>query len=134
MTQFSAPEMLITGDGLSTPADNLALDITVLEQVLSFGDMSVRGTLLAQLAEDFQRLASAIDVTDPLAVAAAAHELKGLSATIGANRLSGMANTLNGSAERLSEADRAMLLRTLLAELGTVLASIRSFGKAQTLP
>lgn len=132
MTQFSASDKITVGDDLSFPSDRSVLDLVVLEQVLSFGDATTRKSLLAQLLEDFQRLGTALHANDQQRLAAVAHELKGLSATIGAYRLSGMAEALNNGAERFGENDRALLLRPLLTELDLVQKTIRSL--AETVP
>lgn len=86
------------------------VDAALLYSVLGMATPAMRRTLLVQLIEDFQRLADTLaalvgddsGALDLQALTRAAHEVKGLSATIGAEALSVQARTLESNVERLS--------------------------------
>jgi len=70
-------------------------DRAVLEQILDLGGAELRAALLEQLLTDFNRISEALAKGSGDEVAAAAHELKGLAATIGAQRLAQLSKRLN---------------------------------------
>ena len=107
--------------GQRTPS---AIDMAVLERLFAMGDSSLRRALCLQLKADFRRLNEAVLVTDGLAVGRAAHELKGLAATVGAERLADLARTLDARAESLGVAARAAIVTPVLHEIAAVLACL----------
>lgn len=76
-----------------------AIDAVVLDQILNIGDAGLRHALVDQLLADFQRIAGALNDGTEAEIGAAAHELKGLAATIGAHRLAQLARRLNTVAD-----------------------------------
>ncbi len=81
------------------PAQDSAIDMAVLDQILDMGDARLRAALLEQLLADFRRLSEALMQDGWDEVSAAAHELKGLAATIGAHRLAQLAKRLDTVAD-----------------------------------
>ncbi len=67
----------------ATPDDPEGLDRATLSRMLSLGGSA----LVAQLIADFSRLAEALGGSEVDALERAAHELKGLAATIGAKAI-----------------------------------------------
>lgn len=96
----------------------------VLEALLNVGGPGMRAALGAQLMADFQRLRTGIAVEDGAAVARAAHELKGLAATVGAERLAAMAASLDPIAETLSPVARATMAEALQREVDAILTTL----------
>jgi len=103
-----------------------AIDKAVLERLFAMGDSSLRRALCAQLRADFQRLHQAVLGPDGAAVGRAAHELKGLAATVGAGRLTDLAQALDARAENLGAAARAAIVTPVLHEIEAVLACLDS--------
>jgi chemotaxis protein histidine kinase CheA len=108
-----------------------AIDTAVLNQILDIGDAGLRDALLAQLVTDFRRISAALSEGTGDELGAVAHELKGLAATIGANRLAQLAKRLNTVADcavpaELSEfrapveGEIRIVLDTLARHAGTV--------------
>lgn len=97
------------------------LDRAVLERVLDLGDAEMRQALCVQLRADFLRLKDAIGGEDDVAVARAAHELKGLAATVGADRVASMARSLDSVAATLAPAARVAMVVPLQHEVDAVL-------------
>ena len=85
--------------------DGTAIDAVVLDQILNIGDDRLRNALLEQLMADFDRISFALTDGPLDKVGAAAHELKGLAATIGAHRLAHLARTLNSVADHVAPTD-----------------------------
>jgi len=98
-----------------------AIDPAVLETVLSIGDKPLRDALLRQLVADFHRIAEALAAGSIDQVGAAAHELKGLAATIGANRLARLARTLNTVADHVAPSDLGLFRAPVEGEIRVVL-------------
>ena len=67
------------------------LDIAVLDRVLSGHDAVFRGRLARQMIADFTRMKAALTSRDRGVWRAAAHEVKGLAGTIGAEDLATLA-------------------------------------------
>lgn len=106
------------------PRNATALDAKTLETLLNIGGSEMRTLLCAQLAIDFQRLHDAIDTDNAADMARAAHELKGLAATIGAERLATMARSLDKVADELGPEARTPMIRTLQREVAAVLQGL----------
>lgn len=101
------------------------VDRATLEHLLNVGGAELRPALAAQICADFARLAAAIQGPDGTHVARAAHELKGLAATVGAANLARMADTLNVAAPGLSAGKRRMQVQPVAAGIAAVLAIMR---------
>ena len=114
--QFDTPATL-----RSAPVVNPAL----LEHLLNVGGADLRPVLAQQICADFTRLAGAIQAVDGADVARAAHELKGLAATVGADTLAQMACALNAAAPTLGAGARQVRLRPVAAEIVAVVAFLR---------
>lgn len=67
------------------------VDMDTFEQSISFAGEEFRQRLVAQLIADLDRLRAALEVEDVAVQRSAAHELKGLGGTIGAERLAELA-------------------------------------------
>ncbi len=102
-----------------------AIDSGVLEHLFSMGDDAMRQALCDQLQADFGRLQGAIGDDRPTNAGRAAHELKGLAATVGAERLADMARTLDATEGELIPAARAVMVAALHREIDAVLAQLR---------
>ena len=109
----------------SDPEAGPAVDEPVLTSLLRMAGADMRVALLDQLVADLVRLDRELAVDDPVAVARAAHEAKGLGATIGARRLAQLAQNLNSLAPRLGLAGTAAMAATVRLELDAVLAALR---------
>lgn len=113
---------------LGNAPDEPFVNHTVLSGLFEFGDDGMRQDLCAQLLADFTRLAEGLNGAEPVIVASVAHELKGLSATIGAQRLADMAQTLHRAAESVSPSALAVLtypVRTEIAEVLSILGTMQ---------
>lgn len=99
-----------------------AVDPDVLESLLSLGDDALRAALGEQLTADFTRLRAALQGGEPAVVGRATHELKGLAATVGANRLAEMAASVDAVAPGFAPSTLAVLVMPLVAEIDAVLA------------
>ena len=108
-----------------------ALDAEVLETLLNVGGADLRGPLCAQLTADFIRLNGLIGVETGTDLARAAHEIKGLAATIGAGRLSQMARTLDSVAATLPDAARDAMVTAMQAEVSTTLEVLKKAAQGQ---
>ncbi len=98
-----------------------AIEPDTLERLFALGDGSLRLALCAQLHADFSRLHAAVEVVDGARAGRAAHELKGLAATVGALRLADMARDLDTAAQELAAELRAGMVAPLQREIGAVL-------------
>jgi len=107
--------------------DEPFVDQTILFGLFSIGDDSMRRDLCAQLMVDFRRLAGGLESAEPVIITSVAHELKGLSATIGAQRLADMAQTLHHAAESVSPSALAVLTYPVRREITEVLDILGSF-------
>jgi HPt (histidine-containing phosphotransfer) domain-containing protein len=100
------------------------IDAAVLDRILGLGDDRMRVALLDQLRTDFRRLAETLGEDDADAVAAAAHELKGLAATIGAHRLAQLAQRLNTVADCAMPAELDAFIAPVRGEIRVVLDTL----------
>jgi FOG: HPt domain len=100
------------------------LDRAVLESLFAMGDDALRVALGDQLVADFRRLRTALRSDVAYEVGRAVHELKGLSATIGATRLADMARSIDAVAQGLPPAALAAVIAPLQAELDAVLDNL----------
>jgi HPt (histidine-containing phosphotransfer) domain-containing protein len=109
----------------SDPGTEPAVHEPVLTSLLRMAGADMHVALLEQLVADLVRLDRELAADDPDAVARAAHEAKGLGATIGAQRLAQLAQNLNSLAPRLGLAGMAAMATTVRLELGAVLVILR---------
>lgn len=103
-----------------------AIDPAALERLLDLGDAKLGHALCLQLMSDFQRLDNSLKGDDAKSVARAAHELKGLAATVGATRLADMAASFEKTAEALPASARDAIVGPIHAELSRVLDQLRT--------
>lgn len=101
-----------------------AIDAAVLDQILNIGDIGLRDALLDQLLADFNRIADALSGGQGDRIGAAAHELKGLAATIGAHRLAQLARRLDALADCAVASDLAEFQAPVQGEIRVVLDSL----------
>ncbi len=106
--------------------DETAIDAAVLDQILNIGDTRLRQALLEQLLADFRRIAETLAVESADEVGAAAHELKGLAATIGAHRLAKLARRLNIVAGSAIAAELGEFRAPVEGEIRVVLDNLAS--------
>lgn len=106
------------------------IDHSILTGIFEIGDEVMRRALCDQLVSDFRRMASGLEGAEPVVVAKIAHELKGLAATIGAQRLADLAQTLNKAAESVSPSALAVLTFPVRQEIESVLVVLDSCAKA----
>ena len=116
MTQPNAPER------------DTAIHGATLQSLLSLGSPHMARQLLAQLTADFHRIGRALQSDDTSAVDRAAHELKGLSATVGANRLAGLAQVFDAAAANLGARARNEYRDQMTAEIDCVLRDLARYG------
>lgn len=96
----------------------------MLERMLSLGGSDLRPVLVAQLLADLGRLRAAISTDDPLALGRAAHEIKGLAATIGAHAVAAQAARLDELATSATAQVRAVLAQALQREVDILAAAL----------
>jgi HPt (histidine-containing phosphotransfer) domain-containing protein len=101
-------------------------DPEALERILDLGGDALRVALCEQLIADFLRLRDAIADDDRVRLARAAHELKGLAATIGAGTVSDMARNLDTTAQGLPAAASAGMIAPLQAQVDDIVSTLRS--------
>lgn len=111
MTQLRPPQ-----------ADSDGLDRATLEHMLSLGGSDLRPILVAQLLTDLGRLRDAISTDDPVALARAAHEIKGLASTIGAHAVADQAARLDQLAASATVQVRDVLAQALQREVDQLAA------------
>ncbi|MCC5999353.1 MAG: Hpt domain-containing protein [Pararhodobacter sp.] len=80
-------------------ADSALIDAQVLDSLLSLPDAALQASLCTQIIADLRRIQQALAVGQLEDVAHFAHELKGLTATIGANPLAELSVQLQLAAE-----------------------------------
>lgn len=114
-------------------AQSDGLDRATLERMLSLGGSDLRPVLVAQLLADLSRLRAAIGTDDPLALARAAHEIKGLAATIGAHAVADQAARLDELATSATSQVRGVLSRALQQEVDR-LAEVLGAGEGRNSP
>ena len=107
-------------------ADAVGLDRAQLEQMLDMGGTALRPALLAQLLADFARLATALDSDQLPVLERAAHELKGLSGTIGAAGLSASAARFGELAGASTASVRGVLALGLRRQIDALCAILRA--------
>ncbi|MCL4675041.1 MAG: Hpt domain-containing protein [Pararhodobacter sp.] len=105
----------------ATPPSTPSVDARALEKLLDIGGAELRGALCAQLTADFSRLSTAIDDDCRQTAASASHELKGLAATVGAERLTDMAASLDTRVQTLPREARRAVVGAVQREIGNVL-------------
>lgn len=107
------------------------LDSSVLESLFAMGDDALRVALSAQLQADFLRIREALDNEDGYRVGRAAHELKGLAATVGANRLAEMARSVDSVAAGMPPAALAVIVAPLKREIDTVREHVAAVSRSK---
>ncbi|MCB1407330.1 MAG: Hpt domain-containing protein [Rhodobacteraceae bacterium] len=98
-----------------------SVDARALDKLLDIGGADLRAALCVQLTEDFSRLSAALDDDCTQTVANASHELKGLAATVGAERLTDMVSTFDGGVQTLPREARKVMVGAVQREIGAVL-------------
>jgi len=114
----------------SDAAPEPSIDPAILSSLFAIVDDEMGRTLCDQLLSDFRRMASGLEDAEPVVVAKIAHEMKGLSATIGAHRLADLAQTLNKAAESVSPNALAVLTYPVRQEVEGVLAVLNTCARA----
>lgn len=114
---------------MSTPSSDRdpavpALDVRTLKALLEIGGADMRAELCTQLKTDFERLREELQTNEGAELARSAHEVKGLSATVGAVRLADMARALDSVAATLPAAAREVMVRALIREIDVVHTAI----------
>lgn len=107
-----------------------AIEPGALDRLLALCDTGTRRALCQQLIDDFRRLQDAIGDECSRSTSRAAHELKGLAATVGALRLAEIATTLDQRAEAMDASTRALVVAQVRRELAAVLWQIEAAGRA----
>lgn len=102
------------------------VDLAMLRRMLSLGGDDLRSLLIAQLMADLSRLRLALKAEDPQALHRAAHELKGLCATIGAGALADLAARFDSLAEGLSPAARGAMALGLRLQIDRLIALLQA--------
>jgi HPt (histidine-containing phosphotransfer) domain-containing protein len=123
MTQHALPQTPSTG-----------VDRTTLRHILSMGGDTLRTVLIAQLRADLLRLRSALEQDDPAALHRAAHELKGLSATVGARDLADLAARFDLLANGLSSKARGAMALGLRVQIDGVIEVLETEVAGATTP
>lgn len=88
----------------SDAGDASLFDPLTLDRVLSVGGQDLREALVTQILADLERLRREIGAGSSDLRRRAAHEVKGLAATIGAEGLARLAGQIEAEAEPVSEA------------------------------
>lgn len=101
-----------------------AIDPAALSRLFSLGDATLRVALCAQLRDDFTRLHAAVGGDSITATTRAAHETKGLAATVGAYRLADIATIVDTKAPLMGEAARGLIIVQLRSEISQVLREL----------
>lgn len=117
------------------PADPSApaLDPVALSRLFSLGDATLRVALCAQLRDDFTRLHGAVGADCPVTITRAAHEMKGLAATVGAYRLADIATIVDKRAQLMGETARTLIIAQLRNEVASVLAELEKAARVGVL-
>jgi HPt (histidine-containing phosphotransfer) domain-containing protein len=115
------------------PDDSLVIEHGTLDRILSLGGEALRPALLAQLLQDFGRLAGSLSTADGAALERAAHELKGLAATIGARSLAEQAARLDSLAAGSSAAVREAMALGLCRQIDALCALLRARQQASSV-
>ena len=106
------------------------VDLPTLERMLALGGAGLRPALIAQLLQDFTRLAQALEGSEPAALERAAHELKGLAATVGAQALADHAARFDSLAAHAAPAVRDALALGLRRQIEGLCAVLRAQRQA----
>lgn len=112
--------------------DTLGLDHATFGRMLAVGGDAMRPALIAQLLQDFARLRGALEATELAAVGRAAHELKGLSATIGARALADNAARFDTLASECSPAVRAAMVLGLGRQIDRLCAILQDRARSSS--
>jgi len=115
------------------PADRpLGVNLTTLERMLSLGGPALRPALIAQVLADLARLRGALAADQPATIRYAAHELKGIASTIGAESLAETAAQLDQELEHDLLRDRDAGLGDLCRKIDDLAALLRA--ESQRVP
>jgi HPt (histidine-containing phosphotransfer) domain-containing protein len=123
MTQNVLPHTLSAG-----------VDRTTLRHILSMGGEALRPVLIAQLRDDLLRLRAALDKADPATLHRAAHELKGLSGTVGARDLADLAARFDLLADGLSTQARGAMALGLRVQIDSLIEVLETEFAGATTP
>ena len=107
---------------LASNDDSLGLDRDILERMLGIGGDDLRPALIAQLLQDFLRLRTALGAPEPQDARRAAHELKGLAATIGARLLAEEAARFDHLVPETTPSVRAAMVLGLARQIDSLCA------------
>jgi HPt (histidine-containing phosphotransfer) domain-containing protein len=107
-----------------------AIDPAALSRLFSLGDAALRVALCAQLRDDFTRLHAAVGSDSLSATTRAAHETKGLAATVGAYRLADIAAIVDTRAPLMGQAARSLIIVQLRNEILQVLHELELAAQA----
>ncbi len=102
------------------------MNCSTYERMLSVGGEAFRPALVAQLLVDLARLRGQIDADDQAMLARAAHELKGLAATIGAESLADLAQNFGESLETGAVSDRPRLQVDVAGGIDSLIGILRA--------
>ncbi|MCW1934700.1 Hpt domain-containing protein [Pararhodobacter zhoushanensis] len=109
-----------------------AVDDNVLQRLFEMGDAALKQAFCQQFLIDFGRLRGAISGEDGKEVSRAAHELKGLAATVGAMRLADLARRFDAIAEGMAPAARNAVAVPIEREIDAVMAHLRAAAQDPT--
>lgn len=100
--------------------------------MLSLGGDTLRTALIAQLLEDFGRIARSLQAEAAEDQARAAHELKGLAATIGAGALADHAARFDSMVAESTPAVRTAMALGLGRQIDRLCATLRAADRNTT--
>lgn len=102
------------------------VDRAMLQRMLSLGGSDLRPVLITQLNDDLLRLRTALEQDDPTSLHRAAHELKGLCSTIGAEALADMAARFDSLSGGLSASARGAMALGLRLQIDRLLIVVQA--------
>jgi len=119
-------------DSINPAGSSAVVNLATFERMLSVVGPALRPALVAQVLADLERLRAALCSGAPVAMRHAAHELKGIAATIGADSLAGLAAGLDQSLEQGMQPDRAAAGAALWQQLDALSALLRADSRRVT--
>lgn len=111
------------------PDGRSVIDENILSGLFRLGDTAMQRVLLTHLVADFARLGESLMRASPASLGEVAHELKGLSATVGAVRLAEMAEGVCILSETPDPGLAELLVKPLRAEIDLVMVILRQRGQ-----
>jgi HPt (histidine-containing phosphotransfer) domain-containing protein len=106
------------------PGDGV--DRAMLQHMLSLGGDDLRPVLIAQLCHDLQRLRAVLEGGNTAQLRRAAHELKGLSATVGAGALAELSERFDSLADGLTPAAIGAMALGLRLQIDRLIALLQT--------